>query len=447
MAEKHISRINKKNLPIYTFLAISLAIVLIGVIVVPIIIRTLERQYILLQADVNARQARSLALFVEERLKQGRTEEQVINEFQTMVAGSQADRGYSCMVDQGSSNFICHPMTQAVGMSVTTKNAEFEDWLGLLPRGKWEDIIAKDVSTGGILYLPDNQSEVVYMQAVGDRGWTISTHENTQRVKAELATMRKIMITASFLLGVLIAIPTSIAARKVSQRYEATIERQNEQIKEEQAKSERLLLNILPPQVAEELKSGKETIAERHSDVTVLFADLVGFTPLSGQMPAEELVSLLNQIFSAFDDLANKYQLEKIKTIGDSYMVCGGLPTPSHGSAVRVARMALDMIEILDKINYARKLRLSIRIGINTGEVVAGVIGKQKFIYDLWGDVVNIASRMESSGVPGRVQISQAAYDHLKDEFIFEDRGEIDVKGKGALRTYFLDSSTGAASV
>ncbi|MCL1468256.1 adenylate/guanylate cyclase domain-containing protein [Argonema galeatum] len=205
-----------------------------------------------------------------------------------------------------------------------------------------------------------------------------------------------------------------------------------------QEKSESLLLNILPKAIADRLKQNTSAIAEHFEEATILFADIVGFTPLSAKMPPIELVNLLNEIFSNFDELADKHGLEKIKTIGDAYMVVGGLPVPRDGHAEAIAEMALDMQASINRFRYEKNELLQIRIGINTGQVVAGVIGIKKFIYDLWGDTVNVASRMESSGLPGNIQITSSTYELLQDKYLFEKRGTIKVKGKGEMTTYFL---------
>ena len=215
-----------------------------------------------------------------------------------------------------------------------------------------------------------------------------------------------------------------------------------QQIKVEQEKSERLLLNILPKPIADRLKKGQEAIAENFPEATVLFADIVGFTELSARISAIELVGMLNQIFSAFDELAEKHGLEKIKTIGDSYMVVGGLPTPRPDHAEAIADMALDMRTVIAQLNAYNDWQLDLRIGINTGPVIAGVIGSKKFIYDLWGDTVNTASRMESHGLVGEIQISSATREHLKDKYECRERGVIKIKSKGEMMTYLLDDKT-----
>jgi class 3 adenylate cyclase len=209
-------------------------------------------------------------------------------------------------------------------------------------------------------------------------------------------------------------------------------------IQAEREKSERLLLNILPAPIAERLKQGESIIADSFAEVTVLFADIVGFTSFSAPMSPAEVVTLLNEIFSIFDRLAEQHSLEKIKTMGDAYMVVSGVPTPRPDHAEAIADMALAMQRDIAGFNATHDNSLSMRIGINTGPVVAGVIGTTKFSYDLWGDTVNIASRMESHGIAGKIQVTGATYGRLQDKYLLERRGRIEVKGKGEMLTYFL---------
>jgi guanylate cyclase len=206
----------------------------------------------------------------------------------------------------------------------------------------------------------------------------------------------------------------------------------------ERGKSERLLLNVLPREIAERLKESDGTIATRYPSVTVLFTDVVGFTPLSEELEAEEVVGVLNDVFSYFDSLVDVYGLEKIRTAGDSYMVAAGVPTPRDDHAQVLAELALAMFRYEPASQVRRAAPLSFRIGMSSGPVVAGVIGTAKFQYDVWGDTVNTASRMETHGVPGRIQISPSAYQLLKDDFECEPRGLVDVKGKGPMETWFL---------
>jgi class 3 adenylate cyclase len=217
------------------------------------------------------------------------------------------------------------------------------------------------------------------------------------------------------------------------------------QLQQEQEKSERLLLNILPQPIAERLKQERGTIADSFAEVTVLFADLVGFTALSSHMPATDLVILLNDIFSTFDCLAEQHGLEKIKTIGDAYLLVGGLPTPRPDHAAAVADMALAMRREIDRFCGAEGHPIQIRIGMHSGPVVAGVIGTSKFSYDLWGDTVNIASRMESHGIAGSIQMTSATCRLLDERYTYEERGTIAVKGRGELTTYLLTGKHAAA--
>ena len=204
------------------------------------------------------------------------------------------------------------------------------------------------------------------------------------------------------------------------------------------AENERLLLNILPAPIAERLRAGERVIADRFDDVTLLFADIVDFTVLSGRLAPVDVVGVLNEVFSLFDELVDRYRLEKIKTIGDAYMVAGGLPQPGPDDCERVADMALDLMAGVEALPTATTYGIRFRTGINSGPAVAGVIGARKFIYDVWGDTVNTASRMESHGVPGRIHVTESVYRRLTNRFVFEERGIVDVRGKGLMPTWFL---------
>src|SRR5512140_2698764 len=241
-------------------------------------------------------------------------------------------------------------------------------------------------------------------------------------------TPDRLRVLRPIMLGGLFATLAACAhyARRATLIAEAALDRAHQ-------RSEELLLNILPPSIAKRLKLSGGTIADGFGDVTVLFADIVGFTTLSASMPPDRVVALLNDLFCTFDDLAGQHRLEKIKTIGDCYMIAGGLPEPRRDHAEAVADMALDMLRVVETL--ARKLDkpLVMRVGIHSGPVVAGVIGKKKFIYDLWGDTVNTASRMESHGMPGRVQLTDASHQLLASRFRMEKRGTLEIKGKGAM--------------
>lgn len=206
----------------------------------------------------------------------------------------------------------------------------------------------------------------------------------------------------------------------------------------EREKSEMLLLNVLPSTIARRLKAGEQPLADRFEEAAVLFADVVGFTPMSERLMPEQVVELLDGLFSEFDAMADRLGLEKIKTVGDAYMVVGGLPEPRTEAVEAVAEMALEMQELVEGWPSPTGEPLRLRIGIDVGPVVAGVIGQRKFSYDLWGDTVNTASRMESHGIPGEIQVTPRAYERLKHRYGFQPREPIDVKGKGRIVPFLM---------
>jgi class 3 adenylate cyclase len=251
----------------------------------------------------------------------------------------------------------------------------------------------------------------------------------------------RLVILRPILLGGLFATLAMCAhyARNATLLAEAALDRAHQ-------RSEDLLLNILPPSIARRLKASDRTIADDFAGVSVLFADIVGFTKMSARLPPERIVDMLNDLFCKFDDLAGQLGLEKIKTIGDCYMVAGGLPEPRADHAEAVAEMALAMLGVVRELARATGEPLDVRIGIHSGPVVAGVIGKRKFIYDLWGDTVNIASRMESHGLPGTIQVSEASRALLAAKYRLQARGMIEVKGKGEMATWLLEGHADAAA-
>jgi adenylate cyclase len=250
-------------------------------------------------------------------------------------------------------------------------------------------------------------------------------HENDDPTVRE--TFLMVNVTTAFTILAIMSYVYSEAARKAEAKLEL-----------EQEKSERLLLNILPASIAERLKENNSVIADHFESTTVMFSDIVGFTAMSEKISPSELVRRLNRIFCKFDDLADRYGLEKIKTIGDAYMVAGGFPDQRDGHANDVSAMALDMLTAIEDCNRETEQPVSIRIGIHTGPAVAGVIGVKKFVYDVWGDTVNTASRLESSGLPGRIQISEQAAALVNDRFVVEERGSVELKGKGCMKTFWL---------
>jgi adenylate cyclase len=229
------------------------------------------------------------------------------------------------------------------------------------------------------------------------------------------------------------AVAFTLLASFANQRNEALAA-----LRIEQEKSEMLLMNILPRSIAERLKAASQTIADHRDSASILFADVVDFTPFAQQLAPAEVVGMLDRLFSHFDTLVERHGLEKIKTIGDAYMAAAGVPDPSPDHARRAALVALDMREAIATSAVGDGSGLELRIGINSGPVIAGVIGTKRFLYDLWGDAVNTASRMEEHGTPGEIQITRATYELLKDEFVCRRRGTIEVKGKGQMETWYL---------
>jgi class 3 adenylate cyclase len=209
-------------------------------------------------------------------------------------------------------------------------------------------------------------------------------------------------------------------------------------LERERARSRELLLNILPAQIVDRLEAGETMIADRYDDVTVLFSDFVGFTEISSRMPPADLVAELNALFSEFDALCVDNGVEKIKTIGDAYLAVAGLPGTREDHAAAIAETALGMVHAIERLRSTASAEWHIRIGIHGGPVVAGVIGTRKFVYDVWGDAVNVASRLESSSAPGRIHVSDRIVERLAGAFAFEPRGTIELKGKGQTPTHFL---------
>lgn len=231
---------------------------------------------------------------------------------------------------------------------------------------------------------------------------------------------------------------TSFLLNQVVSIFHKDIQNAQRKLKEEHDRSEQLLLNILPEPIAKRLKFQEEVIADNYQSATILFADIVGFTQFSSGIPPQELVRVLNIYFTEFDRLSQIHEIEKIKTIGDAYMVASGIPIPSERHAEKIIHFGISIIKATKEISSRLGQNISIRVGVNSGPVTAGVIGKQKFIYDLWGDAVNLASRMESSGLTDKIQITEECYNLIKDKFPFELRGKIQIKGKGEMTVYTL---------
>jgi class 3 adenylate cyclase len=341
------------------------------------------------------------------------------------------------------------------------------------------DLVAADAITRGkgARHVAHIESEFKELRLFAARKADDSL-ENAEVILRESTMIISLVLAAALLLGIAIAIPITrsirnpltrldLAAAQVSQgdleqqvvvtsqdelgRLSSTfnsmvvsIREQTEEIQRKNEENERLLLNILPGPIADRLKQGEETIADNFPEVTVLFADIVGFTALSDSVSPNDLVTMLNHLFTAFDDSAHRLGIEKIKTIGDCYMAAAGLTIELDDPPATMVEMALEMHRAIDQINAQHGTSFQIRIEINCGPVVAGVIGKSKFIYDLWGDTVNLASRMESHGVAGQIHVSEAVYKRVKDRFRVEPRGDIEIKGKGPMPTYLVDDNDSA---
>ncbi|HEX3757084.1 MAG TPA: adenylate/guanylate cyclase domain-containing protein [Kofleriaceae bacterium] len=293
-----------------------------------------------------------------------------------------------------------------------------------------------------LVFAPRHERLMVTLSALAglDLVLVVALGDRLPRFGPAIAPER-LQLIRTVLLGGLFATLAACAhyARRATLIAEAALDRAHQ-------RSEELLLNILPPSIARRLKLSGGTIADGFAEVSVLFADIVGFTRLSSQRPPEHIVGLLNDLFCHFDDVAGRLGLEKIKTIGDCYMVAGGLPEPRPDHAEAVAEMALAMLGIVGEMAARTGEPLSVRIGVHSGPVVAGVIGKRKFIYDLWGDTVNVASRMESHGLPGAIQLSGATARRLDGKYRLRPRGVIEVKGKGAMETWLLEGQRDAAA-
>ncbi|QQL44141.1 adenylate/guanylate cyclase domain-containing protein [Sulfuriroseicoccus oceanibius] len=432
---------SKYALAIWTFVAIVVVIGGVALVVIPMMLKRYERQYHALVHQRLEHRARALSRFAERQLSDGRDPKDVLVELQWIVTAAKDANGFSAVVDRNTSTVVCHPDESFVGFVLQGDISRYalQDRKGKpMPMKEietWDDIVD---STGFGALVSDDVNDVIMVQFVIGQPWVVVSASDTDRIQANMDATRAMFFGVGAVLAFVIAIPASVAARRVSARYERRIEARERKIREERAKSDALLRNILPEKVADRLKAGDSVIAERHEDVAILFADLVGFTDLAGQMNAARLVPVLNEIFSGFDELADAHGVEKIKTIGDAYMACGGLPTADPEGARKIASMALDMFPVIDAVNRRHDLNLELRVGIHSGEVVAGVIGKRKFIYDLWGAAVNTASRLESSSVPGRIQVSAEVRERLGDGFSLDERGEIELKGVGAIRTWFL---------
>ncbi len=353
-----------------------------------------------------------------------------VNILQTDTTIQQIFRQYSAKAERSSTlaNEICHISDGQLSNGLTqmhhTRNSAITTFLGIailtLLVGLLISFLFSRMISRSVLLLRDAAQKV----AGGMR--TVRVEIRTGDEIEDLASSFNIMVTS------LDQMFTDIEAMFVE------LEDKSLELATASEQNKSLLLNVLPPSIADRLKSGETLIADEHHATTILFADIVGFTRLSAQHSAVEIVQMLNWLFSIFDNLSEQFGVEKIKTIGDNYMAACGIPNARENHAEAVANMALAMIPEIEGFAALSGNPIAVRIGIHTGSVVAGVIGQKKFIYDLWGDTVNTASRMESSGESGKIQVSEAVHELLKTSHTFEERGTVEIKGKGAMRTYFL---------
>jgi len=359
-----------------------------------------------------------------------------------MVSSSDILRGRVLIVDDQESNvLLLARMLRGAGYVSITSTMDPGAVCELHRRNRY-DLILLDLQMPGT----DGFQVMEGLKEIETGGYLpvlVITAQPDHKVRALKAGARDFVGKPFDLAEVLIRVHNLLEVRLLHRETQ----RLYDQVLAEQKVSERLLLNVLPHSIAERLKGRPEVtadgftevIADSFAEVTVLFADIAEFTEFSEGVSAEVLVDVLNDVFTRFDSIADTRGIEKIKTIGDAYMAAAGLPVPVADHAIRVAHMALDMMEAMDHFNEHGRYKLKVRIGIDTGAVVAGVIGKHRFFYDLWGDAVNTASRMESHGVAGRIQVTDATRQRLGEPFRFEERGLIDVKGKGEMHTWFLN--------
>jgi adenylate cyclase len=358
-----------------------------------------------------------------------------------MVSSSDILNGKVLVVDDQQANVaVLERMLRSAGYVSVTSTMDPREVRDLHLKNRY-DLILLDILMPGM----DGFQVIESLKEVETGGYLpvlVLTAQPNHKLRALKAGAKDFVSKPLDLAEVLVRVRNMLEVRLLHQ--ETT--RLYDQVVEQQKMSERLLLNVLPHAIAERLKgrsefavdSLTEVIADSFPEATVLFADIVEFTKLCTGLPPQELVSMLNEIFSDFDRIADSRGLEKIKTIGDAYMAVAGLPISTADHAMRAAHMALDMLEAMERFNARSGYALQVRIGINTGPVVAGIVGKHKFIYDLWGDAVNTACLMESHGVAGRVQVTESTQRELSEPFLLEERGAIDVKGKGPMKTWFL---------
>lgn len=422
--------IRRSNLYLFIFLGIFSSLVLVGGLLSPLLLHFIRSTYLSMSTMVHQHEAEMFGRFISKLIEEGESKEKVIDAFQHSLNNTEMYRGYLYLVNENTGVFLAHPDRNFVGKNAGELDADFlpiNDHKAM----KWSTAMKeKKVTQGGMLKMPTGSVEIFNSFLVPSTEFRVFSHENLNRLNREIAKLQRITILIFILLGFLIALPASYAALKVSRRYERTIE-------EEQDKSERLLLNILPLSIAMRLKAQETNIANRYEDVSILFVDIVDFTLLAAKMSPEQLVEILSYVFSQFDAISVRHGLEKIKTMGDAYMVAGGVPEFNENHLKCCIEAGFQMMEFIAK-EFKADIQLHVRMGLHVGPVVAGVIGTHKFTYDLWGETVNVASRLESTGTPGFIHCSEMVYQRMKNEYKFLTEKKIVLKGMGEVSTYFL---------
>lgn len=389
-----------------TFLSVLSVIFAVGSIAVFGVLEYVENRYHATVQESTYQQASAMARILESRVKAGVPLPEIAYTFQEFILGSHKAKSYMCLIRHTDARLICHPDSAMINAELERMPMSFADKPD--SNATFGTAMAAGKEQYGRL-TTTNEAEVEFVYSVPVQGtpWVVNAHQNVSAVETEISSMRTTIIWSAALVGLIMAFPASVVARSISRKYEERIEIQSEEIARERERSEQLLLTIFPASIAEQLKEGQAPPAEQYESVSILFADISGFTELASKLQPTALVDLLNTIFTEFDSVAERVGVEKIKTIGDSYMAVAGLPIAVAYHEHKILSMALGLLQAVAAINKLHGTMLSIRVGVHTGTVVAGVIGKKKFAYDLWGDAVNIASRMEAYGVPNTVHCSE----------------------------------------
>lgn len=425
----------KSNLYLLTFLSVFLSLFLVGTVLSPLFLKMIRSSYLEMNAQVNQRQTLIIADMIAKLLSEGEKKQDIIAALQASLVKTDMYRTYLCLVDDKTHLFLAHPMPYLVGQSANQFVLNYSAGVQKKIKKMVSSGSTKAFTPGVILTTGVGRTEIVTSMLIPQTNLRIFSHENINRLNKDIALYQKGFVIILIILGFLVAFPASYAALKLSRQYE-------KEINAEQEKSEKLLLNTLPASIAKRLKADERNIANQYKDVSVLFIDIVNFTPIASTLTPEELVNLLNHIFNKFDEISLKYGLEKIKTIGDAYLVASGLPEPKKDHLSSCIKAAIEMLDFIH-MEYGATNQLNVRMGLHAGPVIAGVIGSLRFAYDLWGESVNIASRLETSSLPGCLHCSESVYLRMKDQYQFTPRGETLLKGMRAAPTYFLVTHSG----